>query len=217
MWHIFYSYIRPGRIVKQLLVFSNSSNESSFGTSPAKVCTDVGVLEIIELLLLPLIDDSGFVSTKLHLFEEEVLVPMKKRTLHKAFGKCSESSFFFIHCLLAIKFGWRYFPVDTSSWARLSFTFRDSKSIMFSSNETVSQSKLSIQQKKNSNPTLSCQLPSSVWLFFLLVLWSFECESDDELKLVVISSWKTPINTVLFVMHHKNKCANLFINWPLPW
>lgn len=38
--------------------------------------------------------------------------------------------------LRAIKFGWRYFPVETSSWALLSFTFLDSKSIICSSNET---------------------------------------------------------------------------------
>lgn len=38
--------------------------------------------------------------------------------------------------LLVTKFGWRYLPDETSSYARRSFTLRDSKSIRLSSRET---------------------------------------------------------------------------------
>lgn len=200
-----------------MLVFSNSSNESSFGASPAKVCTDVGVLEIIELLLLPLIDDSGFVSTKLLLFEEDVLVPMKRNEhyIHRLENVQRAHSF---HSLLtcnkirmAIFSGWHF--ILSSSFFHSSWFEIDNVFIQWNCDPI----KIINSTRKNSIPILTCQLPSSVRLFFLLVLWSFECESDDELKLVVISSWKTPIDTVFFVMHYKNKYANLFINWPLPW
>lgn len=44
--------------------------------------------------------------------------------------------FLYLKLLLVTKFGCRYFPDDTSSYARRSLTLRDSKSIRLSSNET---------------------------------------------------------------------------------
>lgn len=119
--------------------------------------------------------------------------------------------------LRVIKFGWRYFPVETSSCARLSLTFRDSKSIIFSSNEAAFQFKFQkkiVHQLKfalNFKAHYLLFSPSSVWLAqFLFKLWSFECESDDELKLAVMSSWNQFKQLYLYF-------PSWTTNWPLPF
>ena len=126
------------------------STESALGTSPANVCTDVGVFDNMELLLLSLNEDSGFVSIMLHFFAFVVLIPAIEHLYYE--GQIFKIIYIRLIFLRAMKFGWRYFPDDTSSWARRSFTLRDSKSIIFSSKETEIKNKhilfVIIEEKK---------------------------------------------------------------------
>lgn len=85
----------------------------------------------MELLLLALMDESGFISIILQSSRA-----ISEKMNEKMIGRPGCLIRVFNH-ILVTKFGCRYFPEDTSSYARRSFTFLDSKSMRLSSKDTV--------------------------------------------------------------------------------